>query len=72
MGALKKRVSAVTFDRVRGQLLGEHVACGLGAGLHGSWREAIGARRERDVRACTLCGARVVGPESLRYDCKTM
>ena len=49
-------MSAVTFNRVRGQMRGEHQACGLGAGLHGSWRAAIGARRERDARACMLCG----------------
>ena len=61
-------MSAVTFDRVRGQLLGEHVACGLGAGLHDSWRAAIGARRERDARACTLCGRAWDPP--LRYDCR--
>ena len=49
-------MSAVTFDRVRGQMPGEHLACGLGVGLHGSWRESIGERRERDAHACTLCG----------------
>ena len=49
-------MSAVIFDRVRGQMLGVHLACGLGVGLHGSWRAAIGVRRERNVRACTLCG----------------
>ena len=49
-------MSAITFDRVRGQMLGEHLACGLGVGLHGSRHAAIGAWRERDVRACTLCG----------------
>ena len=48
-------MSAVTFDRVRGQMLGEHQARGLGAGLHGSWRAAIGERRERDARTWALC-----------------
>ena len=42
-------MSAVTFDHVQGQMLGGRQACDLGAGLHASWREAIGARRERDA-----------------------
>ena len=45
-------------DPVHGQVLCKHLACGLCAGLHGSWRAAIAARRERDACACTLVDAR--------------
>ena len=58
-------MSAVTFDRVRGQMLGEHQARGLGAGLHGSWRAAIGERRERDARTWALCGRSAVADKDL-------